>query len=192
MWRENILLRFILWDDEEKQLNQAAAMRNAYLGPCPDLSGQVEIFQSGNAPLMRAEDAEGFDLYVLDILMPEWSGIDTGRQLRALGKGGTAACLTNSNGFAAAGYDVRTCCTDSAIDSQTIRITFREVDVSLLADQRFCLCGASFTLNFQHVTGGRKGALLDNGQAVIQLRTSAAEFKKVWENYYWLEEKNAW
>ena len=62
----------------------------------------------------------------------------------------------------------------------------------MLADRRFCLCGASFVLNFQHVAGVKgQSALLDNGQAVILPRTSATEFKKAWGNY-WLEEKNAW
>lgn len=78
------MLRFALCDNEEKQLNQAAAMLNAYFSSRPDLSGQVETFRSGSPLLARVEEAGGFDLYVLDILMPELSGIDTGRRLRAL------------------------------------------------------------------------------------------------------------
>lgn len=246
------MLRIALCDDEENQLNQAAAMLNAYLISRPDLSGQVELFHGGSTLLARMEEAGGFDLYVLDILMPELSGIDTGRRLRALGDGGEIIYLTSSNDFAADSYDVhaffyllkpvnegklfqvldgavanlkrrrnsavvvttsdgpqrillehiryvervgrfiRYYCTDSTIDSQTIRITFREAVAPLLADQRFCLCGASFVLNFQHVAGVKgQSALLDNGQAVILPRTSATEFKKAWGNY-WLEEKNAW
>lgn len=246
------MLRIALCDDEENQLNQAAAMLNAYLISRPDLSGQVELFHGGSSLLARMEEAGGFDLYVLDILMPELSGIDTGRRLRALGDGGEIIFLTSSNDFAADSYDVhaffyllkpvnegklfqvldaavenlkrrrnsavvvttadgpqrillehiryvervgrfiRYYCTDSTIDSQTIRITFREAVAPLLADRRFCLCGASFVLNFQHVAGVKgQSALLDNGQAVILPRTSATEFKKAWGNY-WLEEKDAW
>lgn len=246
------MLRIALCDDEENQLNQAAAMLNAYLISRPDLSGQVELFHGGSSLLARMEEAGGFDLYVLDILMPELSGIDTGRRLRALGDGGEIIYLTSSNDFAADSYDVhaffyllkpvnegklfqvldaavenlkrrrnravvvttpdgpqrillehiryvervgrfiRYYCTDSTIDSQTIRITFREAVAPLLADRRFCLCGASFVLNFQHVAGVKgQSALLDNGQAVILPRTSATEFKKAWGNY-WLEEKDAW
>ena len=244
------MLRFALCDDEEKQLNQAAEMLNAYLSSRPDLSGQVETFQSGSTLLARVEEAGGFDLYVLDILMPELSGIDTGRRLRALGKGGEIIYLTSSNDFAADSYDVRAFfyllkpvnegklfqvldgavenlkrrrssavvvttvdgprrilleriryvervgrymryyCTDTTIDSQTIRVSFREAAASLLADQRFYLCGASFVLNFQHVTGvNGQAALLDNGQAVSLPRTAATEFKKAWGDY-WLTETN--
>ena len=246
------MLRIALCDDEEKQLNHSAAMLNTHLSSRPDLSGQVETFRNGSVLLARAEKAGGFDLYVLDILMPELSGIDTGRRLRALGDGGEIIYLTSSNDFAADSYDVRAFfyllkpvnegklfqvldgavenlkrrrssavvvttvdgprrilleriryvervgrymryyCTDTTIDSQTIRVSFREAVASLLADRRFCLCGASFVLNFQHVTGvNGQTALLDNGQAVILPRTSATEFKKAWGNY-WLEERNAW
>ena len=246
------MLRIALCDDEKKQLSQAAAMLNAYLSSRPDLSGQVESFRSGSTLLARVEDVGGFDLYVLDILMPELSGIDTGRRLRALGDGGEIIYLTSSNDFAADSYDVRAFfyllkpvnegklfqvldaavenlkrrrssavvvttvdgprrilleriryvervgrymryyCTDTTIDSQTIRVSFREAVAPLLADRRFCLCGASFLLNFQHVAGvNGQSALLDNGQAVILPRMSATEFKKAWGNY-WLEERNAW
>ena len=82
-------------------------MLNAYLSSRPDLSGQVETFRSGSTLLARVEDVGGFDLYVLDILMPELSGIDTGRRLRALGDGGEIIYLTSSNDFAADSYDVR-------------------------------------------------------------------------------------
>ena len=100
------MLRIALCDDEENQLNQAAAMLNAYLISRPDLSGQVELFHGGSSLLARMEEVGGFDLYVLDILMPELSGIDTGRRLRALGDGGDIIYLTSSNDFAADSYDV--------------------------------------------------------------------------------------
>lgn len=245
------MLRIALCDDEEKQLNQTAVLLNTYFQSRPDLCGQVETFRSGSALLARIEEAGGFDLYVLDILMPGLSGIDTGRRLRALGDGGEIIYLTSSNDFAADSYDVRAFfyllkpvnegklfqvldaavenlkrrrssavvvttvdgprrirleriryvervgrymryyCTDTTIDSQTIRVSFREAVAPLLADRRFCLCGASFLLNFQHVAGvNGQSALLDNGQAVILPRMSATEFKKAWGNY-WLEERNA-
>ena len=244
------MLRIAICDDEENQLNRTTVLLSTYLQSHPDLHGQVEAFQSGGALLQRAEGAGGFDLYVLDILMPELSGIDTGRRLRALGEGGEIIYLTSSNEFAADSYDVRAffyllkpveekkffqvldgavkklnrrrssavvvatvdgprrilleriryvervgrCmryyCTDGMVDSQTIRVSFREAAAPLLADRRFCQCGASFVLNFQHVAGvNGQTALLDNGQTVALPRTSATEFKKAWGNY-WLEEED--
>ena len=246
------MLRIALCDDDEKQLDQAAALLNTYLQPRPHLHGQVETYRSGGALLARAENAGGFDLYILDILMPELDGINTGRRLRALGDGGEIIYLTSANDFAADSYDVqafsyllkpveqgkffqvldqavkklkqrrssaivvttadgprrillehiryvermgrcmRYYCTDSTVDSQTIRVSFREMAAPLLADRRFFLCGASFVLNFQHVAGvNGQTALLDNGQTVVLPRAAAPEFKKAWGNY-WLEEYTAW
>ena len=242
------MLRIAICDDEENYLKQTAALLQDYLHARPGLGGRTETFRSGGALLARAEEAGGFDLYVLDILMPELNGIDTGRRLRALGEGGEIVYLTSSNDFAADSYDVRAffyllkpiegerlfqvldgavekltrrrsraivvttadgprrllleriryvervgrCmrydCTDGTIDSQTIRVSFREAAAPVLADRRFCLCGASFVLNFQHVTGvNGQTALLDNGQTVVLPRTAATEFKKAWGNY-WLTE----
>ena len=246
------MLRIALCDDDEKQLDQAAALLNTYLQPRPHLHGQVETYRSGGALLARAENAGGFDLYILDILMPELDGINTGRRLRALDDGGEIIYLTSANDFAADSYDVqafsyllkpveqgkffqvldqavkklkqrrssaivvttadgprrillehiryvermgrcmRYYCTDSTVDSQTIRVSFREMAAPLLADRRFFLCGASFVLNFQHVAGvNGQTALLDNGQTVVLPRAAAPEFKKAWGNY-WLEEYTAW
>ena len=82
------MLRFAVCDDEEDQCRQIAALLKNYLDSHSDLQGQVMTFCSGDALLAQAEEQGGFDLYILDILMPELNGIDTGRQLRALGDGG--------------------------------------------------------------------------------------------------------
>ena len=246
------MLRIAVCDDEEKQLRQTEALLQAYLQTRPDLHGQVETFRSGGALLARAEDAGGFDLYVLDILMPERSGIDIGRRLRALGDGGEILYLTTSNDFAADSYDVqaffyllkpvekdklfqtldgavekrnrrrregilvrtaegprrilferirhvervgrcaRYYCTDGIVDSRSIRSPFKEAVAPLLADRRFYLCGVSFVLNFQHVTGvNGQAALLDNGQTITLPRAAATNFKKAWGNY-WLEAGSVW
>ena len=242
------MLQIAICDDEEIQLRQTAALVNTYLRARPGVSGRIAMFQSGADLLERVQSVSGFDLYVLDILMPAMSGIDVGRRLRALGEGGEIVYLTSSNDFAADSYDIRAffyllkpveqeklflvldkaveklnrrqsssvvvttadgprrllleriryvervgrCvryyCVDGAVDSLTIRVPFREAIAPLLCDRRFRLCGASFVLNFQYVTGVKgQTALLDNGQAILLPRTAAAEFKRAWGTY-WLEE----
>lgn len=242
------MLRIAVCDDEEKELCRIASQLNIYLECRPALQGKVERFRSGDALLAGARAVGGFDLYVLDILMPDLNGIETGRRLRELGDGGEIIYLTCSNDFAADSYDVRAffyllkpvekekifqvldsaveklnrrrnsavvistangprrilleniryvervgrCmryyCTDGAVDSRTLRTSFRESAESLLADPRFCLCGASFILNFQYVTGvNGQTAMLDNGCTVTLPRTSAPDFKRAWGNY-WLQQ----
>ena len=90
------------------------------------------------------------------------------------------------------GRYMRYYCTDHTVDTQTIRIPFRQMAAPLLADRRFYLCGASFVLNFQYVTGVQgQNAILDNGQTVTLPRSVALDFKKAW-GAYWLEEEAAW
>lgn len=246
------MLRIAVCDDEETPLRQTAALLEGYLHIRPELSVQVETFLSAESLLEQAETAGGFDLYILDILMPGLSGIDVGRKLRQLGDGGEIIYLTTSNDFAADSYEVRAFfyllkpvqeeklfqvldraaeklnrrrsesivvptaagkqrllleriryaervgrfvryyCTDGTVDSQSIRAPFKEAAEPLLKDNRFYLCGASFVLNFQHVTGVQgQTALLDNGQAVSLPRSAAAAFKKAWGSY-WLREGDAW
>lgn len=241
------MLRIAVCDDEEVQLHKMAALLKTYLQTRLSLKGEVETFQSGDALLEQVQLQQRFDLYLLDILMPQLSGIDTGRRLRALGADGEIIYLTSSNDFASDSYDVRAffyllkpvdagklfqvldnavekiaqrqssavlvntsngprrillerirfvervgrCvryyCTDGTVDSQTIRVPFRDTVAPLLADRRFYLCGASFVMNFQHVTGvNGQTALLDSGQTVALPRSAATEFKKAWGSY-WLE-----
>ena len=101
------MLRIAICDDEEQQLKQMVALLEAYLQSRTELKGQVETFLSGDALLERTEQSRGFDIYILDILMPELNGIETGHRLRALGMGGEIVYLTSSNDFAADSYDVR-------------------------------------------------------------------------------------
>ena len=101
------MLRIALCDDEEKHLEKMNALLESYLQSRPHLNGQVELFSSGRTLLTHREKQGGFDLYILDILMPSASGIDIARRLRALGDGGEIIYLTHSNDFASDSYDVR-------------------------------------------------------------------------------------
>ena len=246
------MLRIALCDDEADKLRETAALVQRYFQARPSVSGQVETFPGGGELLARMQESRGFDIYILDILMPGLSGIDAARKLRQLGDGGEIIYITNSNDFAADSYEVRAfsyllkpvdearlfkvldgaveklerrrssavmvntpggmqrirleqilyvermghCmryhCVGGVVDSQSIRLPFKTAAAPLLADRRFYLCGASFALNLQHVTGVHgQAAILDNGQTVTLPRMSAADFKKAWGKF-WLEEKSAW
>jgi DNA-binding LytR/AlgR family response regulator len=86
------------------------------------------------------------------------------------------------------GRCMRYYCTDGNIDSKTIRTPFRQMVQPLLEYPCFILCGASFLINLQHITGvtGRN-ALLDNGETLPLPRTAAAAFKISWGKY-WLDQ----
>lgn len=241
------ILKIAVCDDNAISCQRTRTLAFSYLQARSVLDGKVWAYSDGKTLLAQAEKQGEFDIYLLDILMPELNGIEIGRRLRVRGDGGVIVYLTNSNDFAADSYDVqafsyllkpveetklfrvldeaveklarrqssstvvhtlqgprripleriryaervgriiRYFCTDGMVDSRSIRVPFREAVAPLLSDRRFCLCGASFVLNFQHVTGvNGQIVMLDNGQTVALPRAAAVDFKKVWGSY-WLD-----
>ncbi len=243
------MLSIAVCDDEPDQLAQIEAFVMEYSRthtPC-----RIERFQSGTA-LLEVVQSGGFDLYLLDVIMPVCDGIETGKRLRALGDGGEIIFLTASGDYAVESYEVqaffyllkpaqkenlfrildravekrekqraerlpvavhggtrmleldrilyveragrvmRYYCTGETVDSLTLRSSFRRAVAPLLQDPRFFLCGASFVLNLQHVSGvSAQGALLDNGVWVPVPRAGITPLKQAW-GQYWLKEGSLW
>lgn len=241
------MLHIAVCDDDSIHQTHSLELLRDYLSQRPGLRGEVRIFDSGEALVAYAAEHGGFDLCLLDILMPGLDGVETGRRLRKLGGRGEIIFLSSSNEFAADSYDVgaffyllkpiqreklfsvldkaveklylrqqaamvvhtsegerrirlediryvervgrvaRYNCTSGAVDSQSLRIPFRELAAPLLRDSRFYMCGASYVLNFQHVTAvNGQQARLDSGEVISLPRTAAHAFKKAWGDY-WLE-----
>ena len=244
------ILKIVVCDDDALSCERTRMLVFSYLQAHSGLDGKVWAYSDGKALLAQTEHQGGFDIYLLDILMPELNGIEIGRRLRIRGDAGEIVYLTNSNDFAADSYDVRAFsyllkpvektklfrvldeaveelhrrqssstvvhtlqgprripleriryaervgrgiryfCTDGTVDSRSIRVSFREAVAPLLSDRRFCLCGVSFVLNFQYVTGvNGQTVVLDNGQTVVLPRGAAVDFKKAWGSY-WLDLHN--
>lgn len=241
------MLKIAACDDESAQLEQMERMLQDYFRARPALPGRISVFSDSRTLLSRVREQGGFDLYILDIIMPGLDGIQTGMELRKMGDGGEIIYLTTSSEYAVDSYTaraffylikpvtekklfglldeaaeklqqrrsrgilvmtpdgprhirmdhilyaerigrrVRYYCTDGTVDTQTIRCTFRDAVHPLTEERRFCMCGASFLVNMEHVTGvdGRE-ALLDNGGRLI-LPRSASSFKDNWGRF-WMEE----
>ena len=220
-------MKIAVCDDRPEHLKKIRELLEKYQQTRPGLESQAEYFLSGAELLDQAEERGGYDLYLLDILMPGENGISVGKRLRQMGKQGELIFLTSSNDYAADSYEVRAFfyllkpveeeklfrVLDQAVEKLTQqekktllletregtrcipldrRMPFREAAAPLLADPRFYLCGASFVLNFRHVTGIKgQEALLDNGEALTLPRTAAVEFKRAWGDY-WLKENARW
>ena len=101
------MLSIAICDDEGWSAEQITNFVREYLHHHPELSGQIHTFQRGQELLCQAEEAGGFDLYLLDIIMPGLDGIQTGQQLRQLGDGGEIVYLTTSPDYAVDSYSVR-------------------------------------------------------------------------------------
>ncbi len=101
------MLRVALCEDEPAELARTAALLEEYFQARPDQEGQVSLYAGGGALLEGVEAQGGFDLYLLDILLPDLDGIQLGRRLRALGDGGEIIYLTISSDYAVDSYEVR-------------------------------------------------------------------------------------
>lgn len=94
-------------DDEPDYVKQIENFVLEYLHCHLELSGQVHTFQCGQELLCQVEQNGGFDLYLLDIIMPGLNGIQTGERLRGLDNGGEIIYLTTSPDYAIDSYSVR-------------------------------------------------------------------------------------
>ena len=98
------MIRVALLDDEKEQREFTAALLQRYLNQRPGLTVQVQAFQSGYELLDAAERLGGYDLYLLDVVMPEQNGIDVGLSLRKLDTLGLIIYLTTSPDYAVDSY----------------------------------------------------------------------------------------
>ena len=101
------MLHIAVCDDDPADLREVQGHLEAYLQARPALSGQVHPFSSGSALLEAAGARGGFDVYLLDVVMPEPDGIQTGLRLRERGEDGEILYLTSSRDYAVESYDAR-------------------------------------------------------------------------------------
>lgn len=100
------MLRIAICDDDPSQLQKSERLLKDYMDDRA-LAGRLFLFESGMALLNGAEEYNGFDLILLDILMPELDGIQTALSLRKLDHESEIIYLTSSNDYAADSYNAR-------------------------------------------------------------------------------------
>lgn len=101
------MLRIALCDDDKQELQITAGFMKKYKELRPNLAIELTVFSSGAALLSSFEGNKGYDLYILDVIMPQFSGIQTGVELRARNCDGLIIYLTNSPDFAVASYQTQ-------------------------------------------------------------------------------------
>ena len=80
------MLKIAACDDESAQLEQMERMLQDYFRARPALPGRISVFSDSRTLLSRVREQGGFDLYILDIIMPGLDGIQTGMELRKMGR----------------------------------------------------------------------------------------------------------
>lgn len=98
------MLKLALCDDDPQQRAAVGALLQEYAALRPALAVKLSVFSSSWEVLAEEEEGACFDLYVLDVVMPEVSGIELGVKLRELGRSGAIIYLTISPEYAVDSY----------------------------------------------------------------------------------------
>lgn len=100
------MLQIAICDDEIKELEHTYGMLERYREQNPELDIALRKFAS-SYDLLEAIDARGrFDIYLLDILMPNVNGIEAGAAIRQKDGAAVLIYLTSSPDYALASYQV--------------------------------------------------------------------------------------
>ncbi len=99
-------LRIAVCDDDAICREQVAEIINNYTGE-RKVSVSLSVFDSPDGLLQAARESKGFDIYILDIIMPDTTGIQLGGKLRSEGFEGKILYLTSSAEFAIDAFKVQ-------------------------------------------------------------------------------------
>jgi len=101
------VLKLALCDDEIGHRSVLEKLLRDYLGRDDAPAGRLSVFSRGQDLLAEAEENGGFDIYILDVVMPEVSGVELGKRLRAMGCGGAIVYLSVSAEYALDSYQAQ-------------------------------------------------------------------------------------
>ena len=99
------MFRIAICDDNPIQLETTSDLIGAML-ESSGKTAETETFLSGEKLLARVREGQGFDLYILDMIMPGMNGMETATTLRLMKDEGSIVFLSASIEYAAQSYDV--------------------------------------------------------------------------------------
>lgn len=92
-------------DDDPNDLGTGLEFLDAYAKERPSLDIRVTSFLTGAELLTEVASGNNYDIYIMDVIMPDDDGISIGMRLRELGGNGEIIYLTSSNEYASESYD---------------------------------------------------------------------------------------
>ena len=100
------MLQVAICDDDATERARTRTLLDDYLAS-RELTAQVREFAAAKELLFDLDGGSLYDLYLLDVVMPEMNGIQLGVKLRETDETGTILYLTTSEDFAIDSYEAR-------------------------------------------------------------------------------------
>lgn len=100
------MIQIAICDDRIEELERTYYMAEAYNNTHSELNISLRKFQSGNDLLESVSGRKHFDIYLLDILMPNVNGIAVGTAIREKDETASIIYLTASPDYAVQSYQV--------------------------------------------------------------------------------------
>jgi len=100
-------MRIAICDDDELCRAQLALQLDNYIATHENQEISYSVFSCAEDLLIASEAQDGFNVYLLDIVMPDTNGIDLGVKLRQKKDDGIIIYLTSSKEFAIDSYSVK-------------------------------------------------------------------------------------
>lgn len=100
-------MKLCICDDHPEDVDRIRTLTTELIWEYPQWPIQVQSFSSPFDLLEYLETGRGFDLYLLDILMPHMSGLDLAKQIRQRGEKAEILFLTSSREYAIDAFRVK-------------------------------------------------------------------------------------
>lgn len=102
------MLRIALCDDENTELTITHDMISYWMSD-RGVNGQIVSFDASIDLIDSVEDGNSYDMFILDVIMPEYNGIELGQKLRNISDDDHLPIIyiTSSTGYAVDSYEVR-------------------------------------------------------------------------------------
>ena len=100
-------MKIAICDDENKCLERAVSAAEKYAKQNPEKSIAFSSFSHPDDLISSCEKTGGYDIYILDVVMPDMNGIQLGENLRELGFNGKIIYLTSSKEYSLDAFRVK-------------------------------------------------------------------------------------
>lgn len=101
------MLRMAICDDDSNDIKSCYDIITTYLKNHTDFLVSVTCFSSAQELLAAINNQQTFNIYILDVIMPDINGIEMGKHIRDIDGNAVLIYLTNSSEYAVQSYSVQ-------------------------------------------------------------------------------------